>query len=182
MAKKNNVGMWKLSVLFIGILRIFTPAFIFVYPTFTAVLNILILDGFDGLAFSKANGTYNLYKIYDKLIDFWWYGFIVLYFWSRPLFLIFVILFIFRSLGQLMSIVTKKEIWLLYFPAIIEVYFIGYLIALNFSSLGFFYQGNFIYVSLILATIVALIREYVIHVTRKSLGKAILGVGPKWSK
>lgn len=168
--------------LIVAILRIFTPALIFVYPTLAAILNIIVLDGVDGLAFSNAGLSHKSYITYDKLIDFWWYGFIVLFFWTKPLFTIFFLLFLFRSFGHWISIITRKEIWLFYFPAIIEIYFIGFLIALNFPQLKFFYQGGFIYYSLAFATIIALVREYVIHITRKSVGKVLLGVGPKWSK
>ncbi len=174
--------MWKILLATFGFLRIVIPPFIFYNPVITTIVMIPILDNLDGYIASQAKLTRRKYNLYDKLLDYWWYLFILFYMRTTPLFGIFLVLFGFRSIAQWISIVTGNEKVFIFFPAVIETYFIGYVISLIFPSLSFLFIGWNQIVPLSIALVASLIREYIIHVRRISVAKLIIGFGPEWKK
>src|SRR3989344_4920178 len=90
------------------LLRIFIPFLIFSKPLLALLLS-LVLDMVDGQLFYFLGYRWDQYNKVDKLLDFWWYLFILFFFWGKTTFPIAAILFTYRSIGQLYGILAKRE-------------------------------------------------------------------------
>ncbi len=149
----------------IEILRFLSPVIIFINP-YAAIMISFILDIYDSqLAFWSKMVTWKQYYILDKIFDYWWYFFIVLYSINKPIFLFVIILFLFRGIGQFLTIFRKNEKYLLFFPNLIEPYFLFYLISTLSPQTKNILTNNTNSVILIsILFIPIMIREYVIHI------------------
>lgn len=172
---------WKILIWVVALLRAVFPPIIFTHP-FVAMFINLFLDAPDGFISYKAGWPWKKYHVYDKIFDWWWYVFILIYSFSLPVFSVILILFSMRSVGQLYSAITKDEKFLLYFPNIMEWYFVLYMVATRLLSSGFevFSLGNLIL--LLIATIVAISQEYRIHVKKSYLANSMFGCAIDWEK
>ncbi len=171
--------MWYFGlVIFVG-LRTILPVLLFLNPLWVAVLYIFVLDDFDVYFAAKAGWTKRHYFICDKLLDYWWYLFILIFGLGTPLAGVFVVLFIYRSVGQIWAL--HKEEVLLFFPGIIELYFLGYLILVRFWPQALANTTGQT-VLLVIATVLALIREYIIHIKKIDVSKKLIGIGQVWKK
>ena len=147
----------KIMYLVIG-LRICTPLLIFIQPLL-ALGTSLVLDAIDGQLFFNAGYRWEQYNRVDKILDYWWYICIIIFFWSSALFIPALLFFIFRSIGQALGIILKKEKIYVLFPNILEWFF---LLSILFPSVTL---GIQIGISIIMAICV----EFFIHVKNPHL-------------
>jgi hypothetical protein len=160
--------------------RFFIPFFVFNFPLFTTIVADL-LDRCDSLFAYNAGWSWKKYLVYDKIFDEWWYIFILLFSINKYIFTIIGILFVYRTLGQIISIFTKNSKVLIFSPNILELYFWVYV-----ASAYIFHNENFLSIGinnltvLIFCTILAIVREYYIHINSHALEK--LSYGKSWIK
>lgn len=161
--KKSN-KFWNYFLYFIGISRVLSVFVVFVSP-FLSVVVSHILDAFDSIFAYKAKYTWKQYTKYDKYLDYWWYIFILIYSVNKPIWQVILVLFILRSIGQILVFFTTKHEYLFWFPNILEHYFVLYVLALTFSPTYLYYfEGNYIYWPLAIAIITKMPQEYILHV------------------
>src|SRR5579859_4074454 len=99
--------MAQLIFVLIEILRFTSPILIFINP-YLAVIVSNFLDLIDSdFAFYSQLVTWKQYYLLDKIFDYWWYIFIVLYSANKTIFPFILALFIFRGIGQLLTIFKK---------------------------------------------------------------------------
>lgn len=175
----NTQNIFRIILYSFIFLRVITPPLVLKWPFEIAILNILVLDNFDVYFASKACWGKRNYFIYDKIMDYWWYIFILLYGLGTPFKYVFIVLFVYRTIGQIACF--YKERVLIYFPGIIEPYFFGFVLLMKF------YPGLLVYIPgqislLILATVIALLREYIAHIKKIDVSKKIIGIGQDWKK
>ncbi|MCJ7740060.1 hypothetical protein MUP32_01940 [Candidatus Microgenomates bacterium] len=126
----NKKLVLKIILIIILLCRIGVPFLIFSYPLQTFLLTI-ILDYFDGLLFNLLGFRWYQYNTIDKILDYWWYLFILLFLRGQTVFTIGLILFIYRGIGQFIGIVMRNEKVYLYFPNILEWFFLTNLLFPN---------------------------------------------------
>ena len=123
----NKRKMVRNILMVVILFRIFIPFLIFSKP-FLALFLSLILDLIDGQLFYFLKYRWDQYNTVDKLLDYWWYLFIVFFFWGKTTFPIAALLFGYRSIGQFYGILAKREKIYLFFPNILEWFFLTILI------------------------------------------------------
>src|SRR3990167_1991681 len=99
--------------------RLITPFFIFTYPLLAFILSQLF-DAVDGQLFYNSGFSWKQYNLVDKLLDQWWYLFILLFLLGKSVSLIPLFLLVYRAVGMLYVLVTQKEDAYLLFPNILE--------------------------------------------------------------
>lgn len=117
----------KASIWVIVLSRLLFPFFIISYPIL-GILGSIFLDIVDhtillivGLEVHKQKGN-RIYQIYDKILDQYYYAFILIHFlinYSFTIKITVTILFVYRFLGLLIYSVTKKDI----IPVIFQNFF-----------------------------------------------------------
>lgn len=147
---KRNRNTITLTVVII--LRICVPFFIFRNPLIAFIFS-LILDQADGQLFYNSGYRWEQYNKIDKVLDYWWYLFILIFLWGRSIFPIAAVLLAYRSIGQFLGIVYNKEEAYLWFPNILEWFFLAQLL---FSEIN-------IFVALTISVVWALLVEWGIH-------------------
>ena len=170
----NNSRLWKKLLAIIGFLRFTTPLLIFNY-TWVAVVLSLGLDWVDSWFAFKAGVTWDFYSRYDKFLDFWWYIFILLFSINLEILPIISILFFYRSIGQFLMLLTRKEKYFFWFPNILERFFLVYLVSILLLGQMKFGVGAQL-LMLLLATAITLPLEYFLHVKGYYYGRG------KWAK
>lgn len=174
---KNNVtGVqqrsqnWKKMVWFVALLRILLPLTIFYSPIF-ALIASMALDGVDGTVVYLAKWKWRNYHYFDKTLDFWWYILILIYGLSIRIEKMIIVLFLYRALGQVISIIlvylNRESGVLLLFPNILENYFLLYLIGRWFPSVSDLYDHEIPIIPLIIASMIAIITEIRLHIKKK---------------
>ena len=157
---------WKVIITLIGIMRVLLVFLIFSRPYLAVVLS-LFFDAFDSWIAYKAGFSWREYTRYDKLLDYWWYIFILIFSRSEPIFGVMVILFVIRSIGQLITVVTGNDHYLFWFPNIFENYFLVYLIIKMFApEFLTFFTGTGILIPLAISFVFKMPQEYVLHRNR----------------
>lgn len=153
------MSTWKLTLLLVAIFRFIAPILIFYNPILITVISFS-LDTVDSEIAFRAKLSWKAYSLYDKLLDYWWYIWILIFCLNLSIFPIILILFIIRSISQIAFFFTKKEKYFFYFPNILEVFFILYL----FSS------GSIdVPILLLISTLIVLPREYIVHIKKIAL-------------
>jgi len=169
--------MWKRLLYLIGFARIFLVFFIFKWPLPVAIAE-LFLDNIDSGVAYKSGMRWPSYTRYDKSIDLWWYLFILIFSFNKIIFPMILVLFIVRFVGQVLTLITRDERYLFWFPNILENYFILYLVVITFSpNLIYYFSGNFIIFPLLLSFISKMPQEYILH-----MNSPLYGGGKNWSK
>ncbi|OGG30509.1 hypothetical protein A2973_04095 [Candidatus Gottesmanbacteria bacterium RIFCSPLOWO2_01_FULL_49_10] len=172
--------MWQLLLLLVAVFRLVTPLYLSFYP-FEITLASLFLDAVDGYLAFRARWSHHAYHMYDKTMDYWWYVGILLFATDLPIFPVIFILFVYRTVGQIVSIALYKPLTLAWFPNILENYFIAYLMTWMFPSWStYFIDKNQIY-PLVICGAVAIIREYIIHIRKITIGN-YFGLKFHWEK
>ncbi|OGK23417.1 hypothetical protein A3A46_03150 [Candidatus Roizmanbacteria bacterium RIFCSPLOWO2_01_FULL_37_13] len=178
----NKRKKYKILLFLNEFLRLLAPFLIFFNPLMTSVLS-LIFDEADFYLFYKSGYKWIYYHIIDKLLDYWWYIFILIYSLDKPIKFFVIILFIYRSLGQFLSIISRNEKLLLLFPNILERYFNIYilLLYLGFSKV---LLESWNIALLALGTIIAFYIEWINHIKKpyyitKKIFKVDVG---RWDK
>lgn len=170
---KNLIYYWAIA-------RFLIPFFVFSFPLFTTI-TADVLDRLDFLFAYNAGWSWKKYLIYDKIFDWWWYVFILLYSYGKYIFLLILVLFIYRTIGQIITIFTENSKLLILFPNILELYF-WLFIFLRFITpqYEFILTGSFSLISLLICTVLAVLREYYIHINSKTLEN--FSFGKSWIK
>lgn len=163
------------------ILRLILGPVIFI-SVWLASLFTFLLDWVDGEFFKRAGYPRRQYSFYDKLLDYYWYIFILIYIFlaNVPSKNVFLILFLFRSLGQMLFVLTKKEFYFIFFPNIFEIFFYFYLLTLVFPGLKplMFFPKIIYPLTVILFGV--LIREYILHIKKMNLSGLFTGKITYW--
>jgi len=154
--------MWGIVLLIFGGLRIIVPIFIFAYPIIVTITST-ILDICDGYIAYRAKLRWQQYHLYDKILDLWWYFWIFLFFANKPLFPVIAVLFIIRLVGQVVSLVKSDTKYLVWFPNIIEHFFLIYLLTYAFGDLSQWFSGRWVIIPLGLSLVIAEFHEYCLH-------------------
>ena len=71
-------NLYRKLVLINTCLRLLAGPIIF-FSAGLATLTTFLLDYFDGEIVKRAGYTRNFYNLYDKLLDYYWYVFIIIY-------------------------------------------------------------------------------------------------------
>jgi len=82
------------------ILRLIFAPTIFIFPRLTAIVS-LIFDWVDGELYKRAGYDHSQYGTYDKILDYYWYVWILFYILMNnvPYKLLFIGLFFYRTIG-----------------------------------------------------------------------------------
>lgn len=141
--------------------------FVILYLPIIGWLFSWILDAIDYAYALRGNIVFATYNEIDKLVDIWFRLFMALapYKLDWEYKEIFLILFILRSIGDILFFLFKKEEVFLFFPNILEFFFIGFALQLQFNFLKFSSFTNMLII-LIVSTILKLIQEYFGHVVK----------------
>ena len=153
------------------IARFFIVFLIFVNPVLAVLLSFLF-DYLDApLAYLSQVMSRRTFYILDKIMDYWFYVFILISSFTLPIFPIVLVLFLYRTIGQLLTIFTYNEIYLVIFFNLLDIFFLAY-----------FLTGRSDISLLILLLPVALAREYEIHFRPVTLKYRVLSQYQKWKE
>lgn len=159
-------------------LRVVLPLVIFINPVAGQIVS-MALDAPDGYFTFKSKKSWEWYHRKDKIADYWWYILIVIYTYYAhlPILAPIVLLFLYRSVGQFLTL-KKQESWLLiFFPNILENYFIAYLIfGNNILDKQF---SLYIWSACI---VIAVFREYLLHIKKAYAVNYLFKLGVNWNK
>jgi hypothetical protein len=169
----------KIVVLF----RLLFGPTIFLFPRFTAIVS-LILDWADGEFYKRAGYDHDQYAIYDKVLDYYWYIWILLYIvlTDAPYKPVFIFLFFYRTLGQLLYFLFKKEILFFIFFNAFEIFFFYYLAVSVNGNVTSLLSPAAVAVALVVIIISVLIREWVLHIAKMNLSNTFTGKKTFWLK
>lgn len=106
------------------LLRFFAPFLLFINPLVAIPANILF-DLVDYPLFRFSGFSWETSHRFDKMMDYWWYIVILVFslISNLPITPIIIVLFLWRSIGQFLTVVSKNEKLLLLFPNTTEWYF-----------------------------------------------------------
>lgn len=168
-------------VLAVVILRLILGPAIFI-SVWLSSLSTFLLDWADSELFKRASFLWRRYAIYDKILDYYWYLFILAYIflYEIPSRETFLILFLFRSIGQILFFLTKKEQYFFLFPNIFEILFYFYLLSLLFPKLHPYMYFPKIIFPLLAITPMVLVREYIAHIKKMNLSWFFTGKTTYW--
>lgn len=167
----------KLNVL----LRLIFPLLIFISAPAVTIISV-ILDAFDGEIFKRSGYARPEYSLYDKILDYWWYIWILFYilYIDIPLKGLFIFLFCYRSIGQILFLIFKKGYLLLFFPNIFEYLFFYYLVAKIFNRESVLMNGLYLILALTIISIFKFIQETIVHVKQINFSGVYLGKTTYW--
>ncbi len=157
--------IWRAILIIVGVLRFVIPFFIFSNPILVTSVSFL-LDTIDSEISYRSGMSWRIYLMYDKSLDYWWYIFILIFSIHLPIFPIILILFVIRSIGHFLVLLTGNEKYFVYFPNVLEIYFIFYLISSVFRPLSVLFVGANQIIPLLITTIVVIPREYAVHIIK----------------
>ena len=165
------------------VLRLIFGPTIFLMPRVTALIEFII-DWVDGELYKRAGYAQPQYSLYDKILDYYWYIWILIYILVNniPFRSFFILLFAYRSFGQILYLITKKEIMFLLFPNIFEIFFLYYLVVTIPGKTTPLLLAPAIWIALASITVIVLFREYILHLRRSNLSRLILGHATFWPK
>lgn len=162
-------------------LRILLGPAIFLFPT-SATLWTFLTDWADGEFFKRAGFTKSRYQTIDKILDYYWYVFILLFILFNPVpqKTLFYFLFGVRTIGQLIYFINRKEEALFFFPNVFEILFYVYVLSLVVPRMN-----EYLYLPKLLSTLaiiipVVLVREYILHIRKSNLSWFFTGVKTYW--
>lgn len=176
LSKKN----WKFLIVCIGAVRFVIPFFIFNAPI-QATIASLLSDSLDGYVGYRLGWKWKTYHFWDKTLDYWWYIFIFLYSVNLKIFPVILILFAYRSIGQFLSLKKSNTKYLVWFPNILENYFIFYVLTLIFPKLDFLFGSDWVVTTFIVSLLLAITREHVLHVRKFSVLNYLFKLRFNWS-
>ncbi|MBI4226005.1 hypothetical protein HY612_02725 [Candidatus Roizmanbacteria bacterium] len=167
---KSNRSYFGPALYTVILLRIIVPFLIFKYPLLAFILSFL-LDSIDGQLFFSSGFRWELYNFTDKLLDLWWYLFILIYLQTANVFLLSAILLIYRMTGIIYILISKKERLYIFFPNVLEWFFLIYLI----------FPQTEIVLALIISFFWAIFVEWLVHISKfHLLSKYIFRDEIKW--
>jgi hypothetical protein len=163
------------------ILRIIFGPLIFLSPLIVTIIN-LILDGFDGELFKRGGYARPQYSIYDKILDYWWYVWIIAYVMATdaPAKYLFLILFTYRTIGQILFLIFHEGYILFIFPNIFELVFFYYLGVKLIHIDETYMSGTPLIIATIILSIIAFVRETIVHLKKMNFSSVYLGKTSYW--
>ncbi len=177
----KKTRLWRLILFLVALGRIIGPFFVFLTPVLVAIV-LYFLDSVDGYLAFRSKLTWKQYHLYDKVLDYWWYIFILLFSFDKPIFPIILILFIYRSIGQVLTVLTLNETLLIFFPNILEHYFWFYLASFLVGGISFLFQWPFQILPLLASFVVAVVIEYMIHYKKQYMANYLFHLNINWKK
>jgi hypothetical protein len=93
---------------------------------------------------------------------------------------IFVLFFI-RTIGQIISLISGNERYLIFLQNILEVYFAAYLVTLLFPTFSIFFYKNQLLI-LLLSGLFSLTQEYRIHIKKLYIANLLFGLNINWER
>ncbi|MFZ2024886.1 MAG: hypothetical protein WAV51_01205 [Microgenomates group bacterium] len=180
---KKSMSFFTQLTKFDVILRLFFGPFIFISPIFSTLV-IFILDGFDGEIIKRSGYARHQYSTYDKIMDYWWYIWIFIFvlYTNVPVKNLFIFLFLYRTVGQLLYLLYQKGIIFFLFPNVFESLFYYYLVAHIVHQEQFFFAQPLLTYVIIALTILKLAQEYIIHIRLMNLSGTYLKKTSYWPK
>ena len=163
------------------ILRLIFGPFIFISPIISTLV-IFILDGFDGEIIKRSGYARHEYSTYDKIMDYWWYIWIFIFvlYSNVPVKNLFIFLFLYRTVGQLLYLLYRKGIIFFLFPNVFESLFYYYLIATTLHQEQYLFAQPLLTYVIIAFTIGKLAQEYIIHIKLMNLSGTYLKKTSYW--
>lgn len=170
---KKNIRLFsnKKALKLIILARVVTPFSIFINPAIAVCLS-LFFDGIDGQFFYENKYKWRQYNTMDKVLDLWWYLFLVMYLYSSGNSQLFValILLLYRCIGQCIGVFLSKENVYIFFPNMFEWF--SLLAIFTHLSLG---------QNLLISAIFSLFVEWLIHHSNAHIiSKYIIKNEVKW--
>lgn len=159
--------------------RTIVPLFLWQNPVLITFLAVM-LDLWDGLVLrTTIKIERGFYQRLDKVLDLYFATIVLLFVWGQPVFFpIFLAFYLWRALGVLVLLITKREGLLLFFPNVIEFLFYLYIACYWKKGFCLFLDPPAFYYFTAIATGVKIIQEYFLHQCRISLSRTILeGLG-----
>ena len=156
----------KKALLTVALIRLLAPLLLF-WSLPAGIFAGLLCDGFDyELLHRKLKISHSAYQINDKFFDLYWYCLIIIYLLSENLApqlnLLFLFLFAYRLIGQIVFFTTLERKNFLFFPNLFEPLFWVWAIFPQ-KSLSFF-----IAITLSFILPLKLFNEYYTHVLQKN--------------
>ena len=162
-------------------LRLIFGPLIFISPVIVTIVNLL-LDGFDGELYKRSGYARPQYSMYDKILDYWWYIWVMIYVLATnvPAKDVFIVLFIYRTLGQILFLLFHNGIILFLFPNIFELVFFYYLLAHAFHAESTFMSGQTFMFAMGILSLIGFSREIIIHLKQMNFSGVYLGKTSYW--
>lgn len=116
---------------------------------------IFVFDLFDYALSLRSGMTWNSYQTVDKNIDILNRIYLLIssyLIFSHPIFLLFLFLFSFRLIGDILYIFTRSEKYFFFFPNIFELFYLVYYLSLS------------IFWSFLLVIPIKVLNEYILHI------------------
>ncbi|OGD62812.1 hypothetical protein A2160_05605 [Candidatus Beckwithbacteria bacterium RBG_13_42_9] len=141
-----------------------------------------VVDWLDGEVFKRSGWTHARYDQVDKLLDLYFYAWIMTYIltFNLPPKFLFLFFFALRLLGQLIFYLSKNDKAFFFFPNIYEILFYFYLFTLIIPPLAKYLLFPWLWLTLAIITIIVLIREYVLHIQKANLSWMVFGKITHW--
>lgn len=155
------------------VIRLIIPFYLFVNPVWAIILS-LFFDGIDGQLFYNAGYGFKIYNRADKILDYWWYIYLCVYIFifHEPVFMLALLMFLYRTLGQVIGVITNSEKIYLYFPNFFE-WFCILIIAFSAPTVP----------ALLISVALAYFVEWLIHISKaRILSKHLFKNEIKWVK
>lgn len=173
--------MWKKIIVLIGTTRFLLPFFLFSYPIIVIIFSVL-LDTLDGHIAFWAGWRWRNYNTYDKLLDWWWYVWVLLFCLQTPIFGVMGILFLFRSIGQFLALISSNPKYFVWFPNIFEKYFLLFFGSWFITPPAALFSGWYQVIPLTASIILAIWFEYIAHIDKKNVGAKLFHLPIDWKK
>lgn len=174
--KKKNLLSRKIFLILWTLFRVLAVVLLWWNPAMGLVINV-VADGIDGDILERLHIRRRWYEDWDKWLDLWFYGAVMLYviqsFPQNLQFRLLAGLFVWRLTGHLMFYFFQKE-WLLFiFPNFFTVLF---------SFRVFFPQfvDNHLLFTLFLVFLWGIFKEWWIHIARIDLTNLLSGRQKLW--
>jgi|GEM_PF-2963818 len=143
---------------------------------------VSLVDWFDGDIFRQAfrYQKNSVYQFFDKTADLYGNCFALAFSYTAraPIFGLLLFFFLLRAVGTAIFLVRRKRKILAFFPNIFGDLFIVYIFTLTLPSLKFLLQGTTLRLTVLLLTVLTLVREYFLHV--KEVQPHQLLTGRRW--
>ncbi len=178
---KTKVALYTQWVKWDVILRLIFGPLIFLSPVVVTVIN-LVLDGFDGEIFKRSGYARPQYSMYDKVLDYWWYVWVLVYILviGAPAKYLFIFLFCYRTIGQILYLAFHEGKYLFLFPNLFELVFYYYLAGTIVHQEQLFMSGSNLIIATTVLAIIAFGREIIVHLKKMNFSGVYLGKTTYW--
>ncbi|MEK7110120.1 MAG: hypothetical protein AAB876_02765 [Patescibacteria group bacterium] len=166
---------------FIVLLRIIVAPLIFIWPL-PAIILSFFLDVVDIEFASRKVLTLSEYERYDKILDLWWYCNVMTFSWfNLPNYrFLLLILFIFRTVGEIIFFIKNDRRIFFLFPNFFENIFFLIFFSIYFKQLYFLLSEKYIFFSLSAVIITKIFQEWWVHIAQISIMEYFFGKKRAW--